>query len=486
MKALAAAAVLLLAAVPLGAVPLEATPVAGSTCPANASRIGPEQSLAEAAARGPLGAAFCIASGIHRMQVVRPKAGQRFFGETGAILNGARILSDFRQVNGSWVAREQAPVGVPRGMCAPGREGCDLPVGVFLDGKPLRRVSNRTGLLPGTFFHDWASRDIVLADAPEGRLVEISTAPHAFVGDTGGVLIRGVVVEKYFNPAQEGAIRGDGRGWRVENSELRLNSGAGVSVGPDGVVTNCNIHHNGQIGVTADGSNILIAANEIWANNTQGFDMAWDAGGLKITESSNIILRENHVHHNDGPGLWCDERCVNVLFEGNTVEFNRGAGIFFELSSQAVIRGNRLRENNQAGASWFWGAEIQIAASELAEIDDNRLIVREGGRAIMLIDQNRWKVGGGYYKTQGNRVHRNQINFLGAGAMGGVSVSDRWAENFAMIGRGGNVFDRNIYLFRGRTAPTFVWDLVQTDFAGFRRQGQEANGVLLADPTSAP
>lgn len=476
MRALAAAAVLL-----LGAIPLEAASDSGAACPADALRIRPEQSLAEAAGRAPSGAGFCIAAGVHRMQVVQPKTGQRFFGEPGAILNGARIVTEFRQVEGRWVAAGQAPTGEQRGVCEPGHEGCELPVGVFLDGEPLVRVTSRANLRPGSFFHDWASRDIVLADAPQGRLVEVSTATHAFRGSTDAVLIRGLIVEKYFNPAQEGAIRGDGRGWRIEHSELRLNSGAGVSVGPDGVVANSNIHHNGQIGVTADGTNIVIEANEIWNNNIFGFATDWDAGGLKITESSDLFIRNNHVHHNIGPGLWCDERCINVLFEGNRIEFNRGAGIFFELSSRAVIRDNQLRENNQGGSGWFWGGEIQIAASEYADIHDNRLIVRNPGRAVMLIDQNRWKVGGGFYKTQGNRVHGNDITFLGEGAAGGVSVSNPLAENYGIIGRSGNSFDRNTYRYRGSEAPLFAWDTARTDFAGFRRRGQEANGALIAE-----
>ncbi|KRE05835.1 hypothetical protein ASE63_05805 [Bosea sp. Root381] len=482
MKALAATVVLLL----LGAIPLEAAPDAGSACPADAARIPPGQSLAEAAARAPPGAGFCIAAGIHRMQVVRPKTGQRFFGESGAILNGARVLTEFRQVAGGWVAAGQAPTGELRGVCEPGHEGCELPVGVFLDGEPLRRVASRSGLRPGSFFHDQASRDIVLADAPQGRLVEVSTATHAFIGATDAVLIRGLVVEKYFNPAQEGAIRGDGRGWRIEHSELRLNSGAGVSVGHDGVVADCNIHHNGQIGVTADGTNIVIEANEIWNNNIFGFATEWDAGGLKITESSDLFIRNNYVHHNVGPGLWCDERCINVLFEGNRIEFNRGAGIFFELSSRTVIRGNQLRENNQGGAGWFWGGEIQIAASEYADIHDNTLIVRNPGRGVMLIDQNRWKVGGGFYKTRGNHVHRNDITFLGEGAAGGVSVGNPLAENYAIISKGGNIFDQNTYRYRGREAPVFAWDTLRTDFAGFRRRGQEANGTLIAEKPGGP
>lgn len=455
-------------------------------CPADAIAIRQDQSLESVVAWAPPGASFCIATGLHRMQFAAPKSGQRFYGEPGAVLSGARVLSNFLHVGGVWIAGGQTPIGVERGICARGYEACALPIGVFMDGEPLRQVAGRAQLRAGTFFHDRVRRQIVLTDSPDGRLVEVSAARYAFHSAADSVVISGLVIEKYFNPTQEGAIHGEGRGWLVENSELRLNSGAGVSIGSDGTISHSKIHHNGQIGATADGSNILLEANEIWANNIHGFDPGWDAGGVKITVSSNIVFRDNHVHHNNGPGLWCDEHCVNVLFEGNIVEYNQSAGIFFELSSKAVIRRNTLRQNNQAGQGWVWGAEIQIAASDEADIHENTLIVRDSGRAIMLIDQNRWKVGGGFYKTRGNRVHHNDISFLGAGVVGGVSVSDGKAENFGIIAKGGNAFDHNIYRFRGQQPPIFLWDTLQTDFAGFRNQGQERNGALISDRLAIP
>ena len=99
----------------------------------------------------------------------------------------------------------------------------------------------------------------------------------------------------------------------------------------------------------------------------------------------------------------------------------------------------------------------------------------------MLIDQNRWKVGGGFYKTRDNRVTDNEITFMGRGSAGGVSVSDPSAENFAIIERGGNLFDGNRYrTITGAPAPRFVWGTVEMDFANFRARGQEKQGSLTA------
>lgn len=478
----AAAATLLLAAAP----PTPEQSQASSACPSQAIRVARDASLSRTVEAAAPGSAFCIESGLHRLQSAQPKHGQKFFGEPGAILSGAAILSGFSLADGIWTAAGHGMPGPARGVCKPGREACQWPETVFLDGEPLQQVAERTQLRPGHFFHDRLRNLFLLADPPDGRLVEVSTARFALFGSASDVAVRGLIVEKYANPPQEGAVRGDGPNWLIEDSEFRLNSGAGVSVGPAGKVLRSRIHDNGQIGATADGADILFEGNEIWANNRAGFDPSWDAGGIKITVSQNVTFRNNDVHHNDGPGLWCDESCVNVVFEGNRVSQNSSAGIFFELSSQAIIRNNLLSQNNQAGSSWYWGAEIQIAASEGATVYDNVLEVRDAGRAIMLIDQNRWKVGGGFYKTRDNRVTSNDVTFLGRGSTGGVSVSDPAAANFAIIERGGNLFDRNIYrVAPGLPAPRFVWGTLETDFAGFRVRGQEGRGSLT-DTASPP
>ena len=41
------------------------------------------------------------------MQVVRPRAGQLFYGEGETVLNGSRLLDGFRRENRYWVADSQ-------------------------------------------------------------------------------------------------------------------------------------------------------------------------------------------------------------------------------------------------------------------------------------------------------------------------------------------------------------------------------------------
>lgn len=447
-------------------------------CPATAIRVSPGESIQRAAFRAGPGGTICIEAGLHRLQQIAPLAGQTFLGEPGSVLNGAQIVGPFERRGTVWSASVTLPRWTATGTCRAGALCSPLPW-LFLDGEPLRRVGSRDGLGPGRFWFELMSSRLVIADDPTGRTVEASTLTTAFQSRSPDVRIRGLVIEKYSSPPQIGAIRGDQAvGWRVERTEIRFNMGLGVSVGTDGVVRESVIHHNGQLGGAAHGLRVRFENNRIFENNTAAFDPGWEAGGLKITESRGVTVRGNHVYRNDGPGIWCDIDCRDAVIEDNTVEFNRGAGIFYEISFDALVRRNTLRFNGVNNAPWYWDADIQVAASQGVEVADNDIAVRPGGRAIMLIDQGRRKEDGSLYRTTGNRVHGNRIVFTGSGDAGGVTDTDRLSPNGSIIEAGANSFEANTYTAPLDAPPGFVWGRDALTFAAFQSLGQERKGRL--------
>lgn len=453
---------------------------APSACPAAAVRVAAGESIQRAAIRAGEGGTVCIGAGLYRMQEIAPLRGQTFLGEPGSVLDGSRIVRQSERTGRFWSLTGLYPRHVGAGQCRGGGSACLQSLAVFLDGRALVRVPGRGDLAPGRYVVEAAAGRVILADDPEGRRIEVSAARFAFRSRAADVRIKGLVIQKYDTPTQMGAIRGgEATGWRVEDSQIRMNSGLGVDVGTDGAVTGSTIEHNGQLGAAAQGRRILFADNRIASNNTAGFDHEWEAGGLKITQSEDVVLRGNHVHDNAGPGLWCDIDCRNVLFEDNTVERNLGAGIFYEISADAVIRRNTLRFNGGGHPTWYWGADIQVAAASGVDVSDNTVTVRPDGRAIVLVDQGREKEGGGFYRTTGNRVHDNRIVFTGEGRAGGVTDTDATAPNARVIEEGGNSFDRNTYSAPAGMAPGFIWGRTPIDYAGFREAGQEKLGRLV-------
>ncbi|SHJ44366.1 Right handed beta helix region [Bradyrhizobium lablabi] len=450
-------------------------------CPAATIAIEPGASIQAAVDRSGDGAAFCLKNGIHRIQAVRPRPNQRFYGEGRTILNGSRLLMQFGRENNYWVARGQRQNGQRRGECAKEAPACNLPEGLFIDDIPLVQVLAKDEVGPGRFYFDHAAGDIYFADDPAGHKVEATVAAFAFESSAPGILVKNMTIEKYASVAQKGAIQAQqAAGWVVENCELRLNSAAGIAAGSGTRVRDCNIHHNGQIGITGVGRDVLIERNRIWENNTREFLSSWEAGGVKLAVSEGVVLRGNYVHDNRGAGLWCDIECRDVLYEDNIAEHNHGAGIFHEISFSAVIHNNIVRHNGSAEKIWFWGNNILVAASQDVEIYDNTLTADAGKCGIVLVDQGRRMKSGGTYKTRNNKVYDNDTIFEGAACAGAASDVRPGDENASVIEDGNNLFDRNIYRVpRGNTPLRFAWGHAVFGWEELHRAGIEQNGSLI-------
>jgi hypothetical protein len=454
--------------------------VNSSSCPFDAIAVEPGNSIQAAVDLAGEGAVFCLKKGIHRAQAVRPRAGQQFYGENETVLNGSKLLENFTRENRYWVAHSQLQRVPKHGECMPSAPACDQPQAVFMDDKPLTKVLSKDTLASNEVYIDYAGGRIYLADDPTNHKVEATVASFAFQSKASGVSISKLTIEKYGSRAQEGAVHArEGTRWVIENCVARLNSGAGISVGTGTRVQNCDVHHNGQIGIEGNGNDIRIEGNRIWSNNLYGFDPGWEAGGAKIALSNGVTFRGNHVHDNNGPGLWCDGDCRNVVYEDNLVEHNQQIGIFHEISFNAVIDRNVVRYNGSGNGGWFWAADIVIAASQDVEVTGNTVTVAPGACGIMLIDQGR-QDDGRQYKTRNNTVRGNEMTFEGAACAGGASDTKPENENFGIIVHGNNRFDGNTYRVRGGSEPPrFVWDQDITDWNGFRGKGLEQSGRLI-------
>ena len=465
----------------LGSPATAAAGVTDAPCPPGAIAIEPGASIQAAVDSAGDGAVFCLKNGVHRVQVVRPRPGQSFYGEGRTILNGSRLLTDFSREGRYWVANGQSQRGYKHGECDRDTPACDLPEGVFIDDKPLHQVLSKHRLKSDGFYFDYDNAKIYLADDPTNRKVEATVGAFAFESTAQDVLIKNLTVEKYASVAQKGAIQTtEGPGWTIENCELRWNSGAGIAIGTGGRVRDCDIHHNGQIGIEGRGQDISIEKNKIWSNNIYGFDYTWEAGGAKVGLSDGVTFRDNDVRDNGGPGLWCDIDCRNVVYEGNLVENNQDIGIFHEISFKAVIRNNVVRHNGRGRRGWFWRAEIGVAASQDVEVNNNTLTVAAGGCGIVLIDQGRRTQDGREYKTRNNTIRNNDTTFEGSACAGGVSDVNFYDQNYAIITNGDNRFDGNTYRVQGTSGPVrFVWGHDVSDWSGFRRNGLEQSGRLV-------
>jgi parallel beta-helix repeat protein len=309
--------------------------------------------------------------------------------------------------------------------------------------------------------------------APGAVLDGGNVTVYAFENTADNVRIEGLEIRNYNNPPQMGAIKAGGHspgestsGWQIIDNDIHHNAGAGVRIGSMMLLSGNHIHHNRQLGVGGIGTSTVIANNDISYNNyLNDYDAGWEAGGTKFVKTNGLVVRNNVVHHNNGPGLWTDIENSNTLYENNHVYDNRDTGIFHEISYSAVIRGNRVERNG----SEKWGAAgILVAASSNVEIYGNTVV--DNGNAIVATQQNR----GGYTLDHLN-VHDNTVRY--------TNNKQGWVGVLQDVGDTG-VFSRNIrfegntYEFVDGKLNRFAWMNATRSWAEWQSYGNDLTGRL--------
>ncbi|MGH2530229.1 MAG: right-handed parallel beta-helix repeat-containing protein [Actinomycetota bacterium] len=422
---------------------------AGQSLPCEGIDLKPGSAVRAIVHGRPRGTTFCLLEGVHRLrhQLVA-KDGQRFIGEAGAVLNGSKRLKRFARKGPFWFASNQRQVPHPQGECSPDTyRGCQYSEAVFYDDDPLFRVMRLSAVRRGRFYFDYKRDRIYIADPPKGHLVEVASARYAFAGTEDDIEIRGLVVEKFATPAQSATINGcHGARWVISGNEVRLNHAIGICGGSGSLVSDNVVHHQGQMGLAAsDSVEAVFERNEVYQNNIARFDPNWEAGGSKFARTSNLVVRDNFVHDNKGPGLWTDINNVGAVIEGNRVVNNRGPGIFHEISFRALIRNNTVRDNDGDG--------IVVTDSSDTEIYGNTVITNAAdpeADPIRLYQDQRQSDG---YLTTNVFVHDNAVT---------TCVGSTGARDF--VGDGGifdplrsNRFESNTYAVPDPAGQWWTW-----------------------------
>lgn len=430
----------------------------------------------------PAGAVFTVKAGVHRLQTVTPKSDQQFLAEPGAVMSGAKLLDDWVQSGATWYVDGQTQeFGHDVGVCAPGK-ACQYPEDVYRDDVLLHRELSLAAVGPGDFYFDYAADRIYVGDDPVGHRLEAAATEYAFLGSPEGagtgVVVRGLIIEKYANAAQFGAIGRSNTpaGWVIEGCEIRYNHGAGIRTGNIQVIRS-HIHHNGQIGIVGGGgSETLISDNEIDHNNTVGFAPDWEGGGVKFGGGyfTGIRVQNNQIHHNDGIGLWADGDIDQFVWDGNTVVDNTWDGVKVEISYGGEVTGNVIEENGFANPNDFEGAGILIYSSGGSGLTISGNVLSGNHNGIVLIGAERGNGPLGPLITKNVSVHDNDLTLEGNQATGahyyGVS-SGLWTTDH-------NHFAHNAYQLQSAGATPFLWEGARRSDAEWRAYGNDEHGTF--------
>jgi len=437
----------------------------------------------------PAGSTFIFAPGVYRNFSIAVRPGDTFLGMPGAILNGSEPLS-FEQKAELWAAQanpalpEIVNFGVPCDHTLKNADGSKYTVGcthsrsLYRGGEPLWRVETINEVSPGKWFFDERTKLVYISDDPHGDTLELGETLDAFRGAGANVTIKGLTIEKYAGAQQHGAINCTGGNWLIEGNVIQLNHARGISFGQcDGIRILANtISHNGNLGIGGSGArNALVQGNEIDANNYSRVGTGWEAGGGKWARTTNLVVSDNRVRDNFGPGLWCDVGCDGTAYSGNVVANNVGPGIMYEISRNARIENNTVSANGnpQWRDPWLWDAQILISTSSDVVVENNTVLVSDYGNGITIVDQERGGDAIGERRAINNRVIGNSITYQGNKGLSGAG-SDR-----EKLFERNNIFESNTYHFLGAKGATghFYWQ-GGADWDKFRAAGNETLGAV--------
>ena len=266
------------------------------------------------------------------------------------------------------------------------------------------------------------------------------------------------------------------RGWVVDSNHIHDNRGMGIRIGHTMTVRGNRIIHNaGPLGLGGIGDSTQILNNEIATSNYNStFAPGFEAGGFKFVLSTGLIVRGNWIHDNTGLGAWGDIANRNMTFDGNTVEDNSHAGIFYEIGYGCTVTNNIVRRNGRGDlANWFYPAQILIGHSPDCEVYGNTVTSSGGAHGIIGIQQNRTDdMVYGPHTLKNLWVHNNTTIHSGSGFAAAVG-SDIGLTPFDATAN--NRFTANGYTVTSSASP-FAWANAGRSWSQWKGYGRDLTG----------
>ncbi|MBF4620715.1 right-handed parallel beta-helix repeat-containing protein [Clavibacter sp. VKM Ac-2542] len=334
------------------------------------SKSSPYATIQKAVDAAPAGRTVVVRAGSYHESVVMPQGKaltlQSYPGEK-VWLDGSRHVSSWtasgstRYASGWTVAFDASPTytrGKPDGTAVgwrfvdPAYPMAAHPDQVWIGQQAQKQVSSRDKLAAGTFFVDTAADRLYLGSDPGSQTVRSSDLVQALSVRGDGSTVRGIGIRRFAPSVPDlGAVVVQARNVTVENLVITDNATTGISITATGAkATALTVARNGMLGMHANYADGLRASRLLVADdNTERFNRAPVSGGVKITRSRDVDVKDSAILRNAGNGLWFDESVYDANVTGNDVMDNSGSGVAFELSATIAIVDNVVARNGEEG-----------------------------------------------------------------------------------------------------------------------------------------
>lgn len=421
-------------------------------------------------------------------------------------LDGSRAVTKWASAGDTWVSdgwttrfdssptfTKGAPDGTRPGwrFVSPEHPMAAHPDQVWIDGVAQRQVGAMAAVVPGTFFVDESAARLHIGSDPTGHRVRASDLSKALSIREQGATVSGINVRRYADPVPSmGAITVERPDVALSDMRIEQNATTGLGVySTSALLQGVESTANGLMGILAGRAHDLeLRSVQVAKNNTERFNPAHSAGGMKITRTGGVDIRDSSFINNNGTGLWLDESVRDFVIATSRSEDNEKHGISLEISGRGTVHDNVVRDNSGDG--------LKINDTDNVVVSGNTL--RGNGRSIDIAQDARDGASGSSYRdrtvglsfiAQHIDVNDNVLAAQRSPANCMVCVEDhshRFSANQLDIDLDGNRYYRSSV---SRPAWVAVWSRgpgnpeVFTSLADFRkRTGQEVHGRELISP----
>ena len=367
--------------------PTNAVYVATTGNDANRGTVAaPKRSVNAAIQAAPYGGVVVVRHGTYHQAVTipagKPVTIQNYPGEV-VWFDGTRRVSGWVKSGTAWVAPwttvlDSSPTftwGAPDSTVANWRfVNSKYPMAAHPDqfwigSVEQRQVGSRAAVVPGTFYVNQTTKQIVMGSDPTRSSVVGSDLPRAFAVYASGSVIRGIGIRRYASSVpHQGVVTVRASSVVLDNVAVADSATGAIGLfGASNRLDHVTVTGAGQLGIQghqADGT--IVRNSVIRGSNDQRFNQMPAAGGLKLTSSRGVRIVNNYFNRGIGNAIWLDEACYDIDVLNNSVYSNTGRGVFLELSSKAVVADNLVVNSGDEG--------IVVRQTDRVEVWNNTVV----------------------------------------------------------------------------------------------------------------
>ncbi|GAA1831326.1 right-handed parallel beta-helix repeat-containing protein [Agromyces salentinus] len=370
---------------------------------------------------------------------------------------------------------------------------------IWIDDVPLEQVADAARVGEGEFAVDLESQTLVVGSDPTGSDVRASVLPRALQLRSDGVTVRGIGIRRYATSVPDmGSVTLERPGITLENVTVVESATTGVFVGAaDANLRNLTVERNGMIGISANFADGLVVDRvAVLGNNTESFNRAPVAGGMKLTRSRDVRILSSEFTGNNATGLWFDQSCYTIGVADSRFDRNAGHGLFLEISARAVVVRNVMARNVR------YGVKVNDTSDVILR---HNLLLGNGWGVAVLQDERRADASGA--RGLDRRFPQpdptmtwvgTDVEIVGNTLVGGGPEALLWAEDYSGHSDAEGlriVAEGNLYVRAGPDAPRVVvkWQVDpgwgpagHETLAAFQEEtGLEASGVEVVGSATA-